>query len=199
MSSPDHDHLMMLLSVLTSLRVFSFLDHNPPKAASQSINSLIGLILIFTPHLSTASQCIYNNLSAWAAEKFLLSYKGSWRFCLALFSECGIVEQGGVVEGLLKITSEEGRGDVSSDTLATFCFLPLSLNSIQSPVPTTVVVNVCESGVTHLSLTHTHIYTHTFSLPLCMDQVPSHLLTHKSASPHQAGQTGSIFKRLLRR
>lgn len=74
---------------------------------------------------------------------------------LGIILECGIVEQGGVVEGLLKITSEEGRGDVSSDTVATFCFLPLSLCSAQSPLRTTVAVTVCVCvGVSQELLTH---------------------------------------------
>lgn len=41
---------------------------------------------------------------------------------MALFSGQRIVALGGVAEDLLKITSEEGRGDVSSDSVAAFCF-----------------------------------------------------------------------------
>lgn len=66
---------------------------------------------------------------------------------MALFSESGIVEQGGAVEALLKITSEEGRGDVSSDTVATFGPFPLSPGSLLAPE--------CESGAARSSVAAT--------------------------------------------
>lgn len=71
---------------------------------------------------------------------------------MALFSEYGIVEQGGVVEALLKITSEEGRGCVIRHCgyiLLSPAFTPFFLapehesGAAQSSVTTTVAVCVC--------------------------------------------------------
>lgn len=59
-----------------------------------------------------------------------LVHWGLRRFSLALFSGQRIVALGGVAEDLLKITSEEGRGDVSSDSVAAFRFFSESSESV---------------------------------------------------------------------
>lgn len=118
---------LLFFSSLTSLKTFLFsktnLRRRPDRSISISICAPRFSLPIFPGRVSVSEAL------GRAAERETFSFvrRGSWRFCLALFSERGIVGQGGAVEALLKITSEEGRGDVSSDTVATLCFLPCSL------------------------------------------------------------------------